>query len=85
LRRQLRYDGAEGGCPWAVVVIAGLVADTEDAAREVVQDIAETAVARFQRDPADVEQFIPVEMRLGLRLKADVITFVRYFWKLSIK
>jgi hypothetical protein len=36
---------------------------------------------------ADVEQFIPVEMRLGLRLKADVITFVfvRYFWELSIK
>jgi hypothetical protein len=38
-----------------VVVIAGLVADTEDTAREVVQDAAETAAARFQRDPADVE------------------------------
>jgi hypothetical protein len=41
----------------------------------------ETATAQFQRDPADVEQLIPVEVRLGLRLKADVITFVfvRYF------
>jgi hypothetical protein len=55
LRWQLRYDDAEGGCPQAVVVIAGLVADTEDTAREVVQDAAETAAARFQRDPADVE------------------------------
>jgi hypothetical protein len=46
----------------------------------------DTAAARFQRDPADVEWLIPVEMRLGLRLKADVITFVfvRYFWELSI-
>jgi hypothetical protein len=59
-----------------VVVIAGPVADTEDAAWEVVQDAMETAAARFQRDPADVKYFIPVEMRLGLRLKADVITFV---------
>jgi hypothetical protein len=55
LRWQLRYDDTEGGCPWAVVVIAGPVADIEDAAREVVQDVVETAVARFQRDPADVE------------------------------
>jgi hypothetical protein len=38
-----------------VVVIAGPVADTEDAAREVVQGAVETAVARFQRDRADVE------------------------------
>jgi hypothetical protein len=38
-----------------VVVIAGPVADTEDAAREVVQDAVEAAAARFQRDPADVE------------------------------
>jgi hypothetical protein len=47
----------------------------------------ETAAARFQCDPADVEKFILVEMRLGLHLKADVITFVfvRYFWELSIK
>ena len=51
----MRYDGAEGGCPRAVVVIAGPVADTEDAAREVVQGAVETAVARFQRDRADVE------------------------------
>jgi hypothetical protein len=64
-----------------VVVIAGPVADTEDVAREVVQDAVEAAAARFQRDPTDVELLIPVEMRLGLRLKADVITFVfvRYF------
>jgi hypothetical protein len=27
----------------------------EDAARGVVQDVAEMAVARFQRDPTDVE------------------------------
>jgi hypothetical protein len=47
--------GAEGGCPRAVVVIAGPVADTEDAAREVIQDAVETAAAHFQRDPADVE------------------------------
>jgi hypothetical protein len=33
----------------------GPVADTEDAAREVVQDAVETAAARFQRDPTDVE------------------------------
>jgi hypothetical protein len=38
-----------------VVVIAGPVANTEDAAREVVKDATETAVARFQRDPVDVE------------------------------
>jgi hypothetical protein len=36
-------------------VIAGSVVDTEDAAREVVQDAVETAAARFQRNPADVE------------------------------
>jgi len=36
-------------------VIAGLVADTEDAAREVVQDAVEMAATRFQHDPADVE------------------------------
>jgi hypothetical protein len=38
-----------------VVVIVGLVVDTEDAAREDVQDVVGTAAARFQRDPADVE------------------------------
>jgi hypothetical protein len=52
-------SGAGGGCPRAVVVIAGLAAgpaaDTEDATWEVAQDTAETAAARFQRDPADVE------------------------------
>jgi hypothetical protein len=45
----------EGGCPRAVVVIVGLVADTRDAAREVVQDVVETAATRFQHDPVDVE------------------------------
>jgi hypothetical protein len=50
-----RYDDAEGGCPRLVVVIAGLVADTEYAAWEVVQDAAEMATMRFQCDPADVE------------------------------
>jgi hypothetical protein len=53
--RQLHYDGAEGRCPWAVVVITGPTADTKDGAREVVQDAVETATARFQCDPADVE------------------------------
>jgi hypothetical protein len=69
------------------MVTIGLVADTEDAAREVIQDVVETAAAHFQRDLTDVEQLIPVEMRLGLRLKAGVMTFVfeRYFWELSIK
>jgi hypothetical protein len=38
-----------------VVVIVGLVANTEDAAREVVQDVVGTVTARFQCDPADVE------------------------------
>jgi hypothetical protein len=38
-----------------VVVIAGPVADTEDAAREVVQDVVGMAITRFQRNPADVE------------------------------
>jgi hypothetical protein len=38
-----------------VVVIVGPVADTEDAAREVIQDVVETTTARFQHDPADVE------------------------------
>ena len=51
----MRYDDAEGGCPRAVVVIVGLVADTEDVAWEVVKDAVETAAARFQRDPTDVE------------------------------
>jgi hypothetical protein len=34
---------------------AGPVADTEDAIWKVVQDAMETAAARFQRDPTDVE------------------------------
>ena len=34
-------------------VIAGLVAATEDAARESVQDAVELVVERFQCDPAD--------------------------------
>jgi hypothetical protein len=38
-----------------VVVTTGPVANTEDAAREVVRDSVETAAARFQRNPADVE------------------------------
>jgi hypothetical protein len=37
------------------LVIAGPVADTEDAAREGVQAIVEVVVERFQRDPADDE------------------------------
>jgi hypothetical protein len=36
-------------------VIAGPVADTEDAAREGVQDAMDTVVGCFQRDPADDE------------------------------
>ena len=36
-------------------VIAGPVADTEDAAREGVQDTVELVAERFQRDPADNE------------------------------
>jgi hypothetical protein len=36
-------------------VIDGLVATTEDAARESVQDAMEMVAARFQRDPADAE------------------------------
>jgi hypothetical protein len=36
-------------------VIAGPVADTEDAAREVVQDAVELVAERFQQDPADDE------------------------------
>jgi hypothetical protein len=34
-------------------VIAGPVADTEDVAREGVQDTMEVVAERFQRDPAD--------------------------------
>jgi hypothetical protein len=36
-------------------VIAGLVVDTEDAAREGVHDVVDTVVGRFQRDPTDDE------------------------------
>jgi hypothetical protein len=36
-------------------VIDGLVAATEDAARESVQNAVEMVAARFQRDPADAE------------------------------
>jgi hypothetical protein len=36
-------------------VIAGPVADTEDAAREGVQDVVDAVVGRFQRDPTDDE------------------------------
>jgi hypothetical protein len=36
-------------------VIAGLVADAEDAAREGVQDVVDAVVGRFQRDPTDDE------------------------------
>jgi hypothetical protein len=35
------------------LVIAGPVADTEDAAQEGIQDVVEVVVERFQRDPAD--------------------------------
>jgi hypothetical protein len=36
-------------------VIAGPVADTEDAAREGVQDVVDAVVGRFQWDPVDDE------------------------------
>jgi hypothetical protein len=36
-----------------VPVIAGPVADTEDAARQGVQDAVDAVAKRFQRDPAD--------------------------------
>jgi hypothetical protein len=36
-------------------VIAGLVANTEDAAREGVQDVVDAVAERFQRDPTDDE------------------------------
>jgi hypothetical protein len=36
-------------------MIAGPVADTEDAAREAVQDVVELVAECFQRDPADDE------------------------------
>jgi hypothetical protein len=36
-------------------VIAGPVADTEDATRESVHDAVDAVVVRFQRDPADDE------------------------------
>ena len=36
-------------------VIVGPVADTEDAAREGVQDVVDAVVGRFQRDPTDDE------------------------------
>jgi hypothetical protein len=36
-------------------VIAGPMADTEDAAREGVQDVVDMVVGRFQRDPIDDE------------------------------
>ena len=36
-------------------VIAGSVADTEDAAREGIQDVVALVAERFQRDPADDE------------------------------
>jgi hypothetical protein len=37
------------------LVIAGPVADTEDAAREGVQGVVELVAERLQRDPADDE------------------------------
>jgi hypothetical protein len=36
-------------------VIAGPVADTEDATREGIQDTVELVAERFQRDPTDDE------------------------------
>jgi hypothetical protein len=36
-------------------VISGLVADTEDDARESVQDVVDAVAKHFQRDPADDE------------------------------
>jgi hypothetical protein len=36
-------------------VIAGPVADTEDAAREGIQDVVELVAERFQQDPTDDE------------------------------
>jgi hypothetical protein len=36
-------------------MIAGLVADTKDAAREAVQDVVELVAEHFQQDPADDE------------------------------
>jgi hypothetical protein len=37
------------------LVIAGPVADTEDAAREGIQDVVDMVAGRFQRDPTDDE------------------------------
>jgi hypothetical protein len=37
------------------LVLDGPVAAIEDAVRESVQDVIETVVARFQRDPTDAE------------------------------
>jgi hypothetical protein len=37
------------------MVTVGPVANTEDAAREVIQDVMETVAVRFQRDLTDVE------------------------------
>jgi hypothetical protein len=36
-------------------VVAGPVADTEDAAQEGIKDVVELVAERFQRDPADDE------------------------------
>ena len=38
-----------------VPVIAGPVADTEDTAREGIQDVVDAVAERFQRDPTDDE------------------------------
>jgi hypothetical protein len=56
------------------MLTAGLAA--EDAARGSYKTLyaVEMVVTRFQRDPTDVEYVIPVDTRLGSRLKADVIT-----------
>jgi hypothetical protein len=37
------------------MVTVSLVVDTEDVAREVIQDVMETAAERFQCDLSDVE------------------------------
>jgi hypothetical protein len=64
-------------------VIAGLVADTKDAAREGIKDAVELVAECFQRDPADDEYPNLQREGKGPAGKRIVIFFglVRYFWE----
>jgi hypothetical protein len=72
--RAVRRSAAPAAPP-ASPATAGHTAQTPPWGSYKTSYAVEMVAACFQRDPTDVELVIPVDIRLGPRLKANVITF----------